>query len=84
MLRDAGWQVNNKRIERPGRRVTLTDLFILRGVPLCGTGEVLGCLIAHDIDPHIPAWDKSKREDGTYSRAMTRSATSISALAARP
>ncbi len=34
-----------------------------------GTGEVLGWLVAHEIDPHIPVWDKAKREDGTFSRA---------------
>ena len=30
---------------------------------------MLGWLDAHDIDPHIPVWDKAKREDGTLSRA---------------
>jgi hypothetical protein len=30
---------------------------------------MLGCLIARDIDPHIPVWDKSERDDGTFSRA---------------
>ncbi len=29
---------------------------------------MLGWLIEHKIVPHIPVWDKSKREDGTFSR----------------
>ena len=33
-----------------------------------GTGKLLGWLIGHKIVPHIPVWDKSKREDGTFSR----------------
>ncbi len=33
-----------------------------------GTGELLGALMARDIAPHIPVWDKSKRDDGTLSR----------------
>ncbi len=33
-----------------------------------GTGKLLGRLVAHDIDPHIPVRDKAKREDGTFSR----------------
>lgn len=34
VLRDAGWHVNDKRVERLWRREGLSDLFILRGVPL--------------------------------------------------
>ena len=33
-----------------------------------GTGKVLGWLIEAGITPHIPVWDKSSREDGTFSR----------------
>jgi transposase len=33
-----------------------------------GTGKFLGWLIAAGITPHIPVWDKSAREDGTFSR----------------
>lgn len=29
---------------------------------------MLGQLVKRDIDPHIPVWDKAKREDGTFSR----------------
>jgi hypothetical protein len=41
----------------------------LAGDVAYGTGEMLGWLVAHEIDPHIPVWDKAKREDGTFSRA---------------
>jgi transposase len=34
-----------------------------------GTGKFLGWLIETGITPHIPVWDKSIREDGTFSRA---------------
>ncbi len=33
-----------------------------------GTGEMLGWLVERDIDPHIPVWDKGKRDDGSLSR----------------
>ena len=33
-----------------------------------GTGEMLGWLIEHDIDPYIPVWDKGARQDGSLSR----------------
>ena len=49
-----------------------------------GTGKFLGWLIGKGITPHIPVWDMSAREDGTFSRAAlgsTRNATSISVLA---
>ena len=33
-----------------------------------GTGKMLGWLVKHGIAPHIPVWDKGKRDDGTLSR----------------
>ncbi len=33
-----------------------------------GTGKLLGQLVARKIEPHIPVWDKAKREDGSLSR----------------
>ena len=30
--------------------------------------EKLDWLIKHDIEPHIPVWDKRRREDSTFSR----------------
>ncbi len=41
----------------------------LAGDVAYGTGEMLGWLVDHDIDPHIPVWDKGQRDDGTFSRA---------------
>jgi transposase len=33
-----------------------------------GTSAFLGWLVGQRIAPHIPVWDKSRREDGTFSR----------------
>ena len=33
-----------------------------------GTGKSLGHLVDRNIEPHIPVWDKAKRNDGTLSR----------------
>ncbi len=33
-----------------------------------GTAAMLGWLVEREIDPHIPVWDKAKRDDGTLSR----------------
>ena len=41
----------------------------LAGDVAYGTGELLGKLVGRGIDPHIPVWDKSKRDDDTFSRA---------------
>jgi len=37
-----------------------------------GTGKFLGWLVGTGITPHIPVWDKSDREDGTFSRSDFR------------
>ena len=35
-----------------------------------GTGPMLGWLVEEkEIEPHVPVWDKSERQDGTLSRA---------------
>ncbi len=34
-----------------------------------GTGQFLGWLVGRSITPQIPVWDKSRREDGTFSRS---------------
>jgi IS5 family transposase len=34
-----------------------------------GTGKFLGWLIETGVTPHIPVWDMSGRDDGTFSRA---------------
>jgi len=33
-----------------------------------GTGKMLGWLVERDIEPHIPVWDRGKRDDGILSR----------------
>ncbi len=41
----------------------------LAGDVAYGTGKLLGWLVDdQDIAPHIPVWDKSSRNDGTFSR----------------
>ncbi|MDJ0980203.1 MAG: IS1182 family transposase [Kiloniellales bacterium] len=55
-------------IERTEERFELKPDY-LAGDVAYGTGEMLGWLVEHDIDPHIPVWDKSERHDGTFSRA---------------
>lgn len=37
-----------------------------------GTGDLLGAIVARNIAPHIPVWDKGKRDNGTFSRADFR------------
>jgi hypothetical protein len=37
-----------------------------------GTGRLLNWLVGQNIAPHIPVWDKSKRDDGTLSRTDFR------------
>lgn len=55
-------------IERTEERFELKPKH-LAGDVAYGTGEMLGWLVEHDIDPHIPVWDKSERHDGTFSRS---------------
>ena|SRR5918996_3200854 len=33
-----------------------------------GTGDLLGAIVARNVAPHIPVWDKGKRDNGTLSR----------------
>lgn len=54
-------------IERTRERLNLQPRRLAADVAY-GTGELLGWLVKRDIDPHIPVWDKSKRDDGTLSR----------------
>ena len=55
-------------VERTEERFDLKPDHIAGDVAY-GTGELLGGLVGRDIDPHIPVWDKSRRKDGTFSRA---------------
>jgi len=54
-------------IERTQERLALKPNHIA-GDTAYGTGEMLGWLVKREIEPHIPVWDKSKRDDGTFSR----------------
>jgi transposase len=56
-------------IERTEERFALKPDH-LAGDVAYGTGEMLGWLVARDIDPHIPVWDQSKvAADGKFTRA---------------
>jgi transposase len=55
-------------IERVAERFALKPKH-LAGDVAYGTGEMLGWLVDRKIDPHIPVWDRSEREDGTFMRA---------------
>ena len=54
-------------IERTENRFGLKPDRIAGGMAY-GTGRMLGWLVKRDIDPHVPVWDKGKRDDGTFSR----------------
>jgi len=54
-------------IERAERRFGLKP-GRMAGDVAYGTGEMLGWLANRGIEPHIPVWDKGKRDDGTFSR----------------
>ncbi len=54
-------------IERTEERFALKPDHVAGDVAY-GTGEMLGWLVNHDIDPHIPVWDRGTRDDGTFSR----------------
>ncbi len=55
-------------IDRVAERFELKPKHVAGDVAY-GTGEMLGWLVDHDIDPHIPVRDKGQRDDGTFSRA---------------
>src|SRR5476651_2670373 len=55
-------------IERTQMRMALKPRRLVADTAY-GTGKFLGWLIGAGITPHIPVWDKSTREDGTFSRS---------------
>ena len=56
-------------IERVDERFALKPDHIAGDVAY-GTGEMLGWLVDHDIDPHIPVWDQSEvAAEGKFTRA---------------
>ena len=54
-------------IERTDERMGLKPKRLVADTAY-GTGKFLSWLIGAGITPHIPVWDKSTREDGTFSR----------------
>jgi transposase len=58
-------------IERTDKRLGLKPKRLAADTAY-GTGKFLGWLIGAGITPHIPVWDKSTREDGTFSRSDFR------------
>jgi transposase len=54
-------------IERTQRRFDLKPDH-LAGDVAYGTGKMLGWLVERGIEPHVPVWDKGKRDDGSLSR----------------
>ncbi|MBT4890733.1 MAG: IS1182 family transposase [Rhodospirillales bacterium] len=61
-------EVTQTMLERTEDRFGLKPEHIA-GDAAYGTGKMLGWLVEHNIEPHIPVWDKSKRKDGTFSRS---------------
>jgi Transposase DDE domain len=55
-------------IERTGQRMGLKPQRLAADMAY-GTGKFLGWLVGAGIAPQIPVWDKSTREDGTFSRS---------------
>ncbi|MEK9685473.1 MAG: IS1182 family transposase [Rhodospirillaceae bacterium] len=56
-------------IERTERRLDLKPRH-LAGDVAYGTADMLGWLVDHDIEPHIPVWDQSKiAPEGKFTRA---------------
>lgn len=55
-------------IERTERRLGLKPERLLADTAY-GTGRFLGWLVGAGITPHIPVWEKAKRDDGTFSRS---------------
>ena len=56
-------------IERVAQRFALKPDHVAGDVAY-GTGEMLGWLVNHDIDPHIPVWDQTKvSPKGKFTRA---------------
>lgn len=54
-------------IERTEHRFALAPDHVAADVAY-STSEMLGWLVGRGIDPHIPVWDKGRRDDGTFSR----------------
>ena len=58
-------------IERTRRRFDLSPIRLAADTAY-GTGKFLAFVTGAGIIPHIPVWDKSQRNDGTFSRSDFR------------
>jgi transposase len=58
-------------IERTRQRFNLSPKRLVADTAY-GTGRFLAFVTGADIIPHIPVWDMSKRDDGTFSRSEFR------------
>ena len=58
-------------IERTRRRFDLSPVRLAADMAY-GTGKFLAFVTGSGIIPHIPVWDKSQRDDGTFSRSDFR------------
>jgi transposase len=59
--------VTQTMVERVERRFDLRPLR-LAGDTVYGAVRLLKWLVDRNITPHVPVWDKSARQDGTFSR----------------
>jgi len=66
--RSAEHEMIRPMIDRAGKRHGLRPQR-LAGDTAYGTAPILKWLMDRGIEPHVPVWDKSKRTDGTFSRA---------------
>jgi transposase len=55
-------------IERTKRRLDLKPKWLAADTAY-GTGKFLAFVVGAGIIPHIPVWDMSRRDDGTFSRS---------------
>ncbi len=55
-------------VERVARRFALKPKRLAADTAY-GNARTLKSLVDRGIEPHIPVWDKSRRDDGTFSRA---------------
>jgi transposase len=58
-------------IERTERRLDLKPKRLAADTAY-GTGKFLAFVVGAGIIPHIPVWDRSRRDDGTFSRSEFR------------
>ncbi len=67
--RTAEIAVTQTMVERVGRRFDPRAPEARRAILVYGAVRLLKWLVDRKIAPHVPVWDKSARNDGTFSRA---------------